>query len=180
MTQIGEKFQISKRVDTQLELLIKNLKTIFEGRKNRSKRLRETVLLIIEQLMDFYEKILLLSPAYKRGSYPKAELLKQSIISTFANLKSLKDSQPFFDLLEWVSTMLVFYIQTLEELDSIKKNYEIVLAITNQFASNSDHIVKNYWQELTGDEDDSWTLKGGEKLERQNEVFSEQLKNATI
>jgi hypothetical protein len=60
---------------------------------------------MIEQLMDFYEKILILSPAYKRGSYPKSELLKQSIISSFANLPSLdlKDSQPFFDLLEWYS-----------------------------------------------------------------------------
>jgi hypothetical protein len=72
--------------------------------------------------------------------------------------------------------MLVFYIRTLEELDSIKKKYEIVLAIADQFVRNSDLRAMNYWNELTGDEDDSWTLKGGEELERQNEVFSEQVK----
>jgi hypothetical protein len=173
--QAIEKSQISKIVEKELKILKGNLETIFQSRKNRSKFLRETVTLLIEQLVEFYEKILLLSPVYKRGVLPETDLLKRSIILMFVHLKNLNDTKPFFDLLEWVSTMVVFYIHTVEELDNVKKNHNIVLAVTEQLGNTLEDIINNYWKELSSDVDDPLDLCGDEKGDEKNDEMIKML-----
>jgi hypothetical protein len=79
------------RINEQLDFILSDLRKMFEKRKNRSKNLNKIVTDIVGQIVGFYRKVLILSPAHQKDEHiPKIDVLGQSVLFTFSNLTNLK------------------------------------------------------------------------------------------
>lgn len=119
----------------KLDHIISSLKKIFEKHPNRSKNLTKLVTDIVGQIIRFYRDVLILSPLSNKNDeiIPKVEVLEQSLLFTFSSFKNLKDADPFFDLLECISKIIILYIITpvitLVELKVLSDMNEKILAM---------------------------------------------------
>jgi hypothetical protein len=143
----GSSAPLTTRIKEQLDFIVSDLRKIFEKHKNRSKSLNKIVTDIVGQIVGFYRKVLIRSPAHQKDEHiPKIDVLGQSVLFTFSTLTNLKNSAPFFDLLECIAKMLIFYILTLEELQVLtgSSNGKLLAVMSKELQNRSEKSFSDF------------------------------------
>ena len=158
--KMGE-IDLIKKLSNKIDHFIKKLYELFQKREKRSESLKDKVKKLISLLVALYQKIIAIS---SEDILPSSETLETTILNTYTNLKNIKEEsiRPFFDLLDWVKKMLVYYLQTLFENKKFEEKKVIIQEEMETFEKNTDKIFQ---QSLEKEEIEDEKLSEEETLE---------------
>lgn len=127
-----------EEIKVQVEELISKTRSILNQRKKRSEKLNLQIQNVVVLLLDTYKSVLNLISSYDQINLLTTEELKEVIMDTYFRMKSLKDSDKFFKLLEWIKKMLLLHYQHIKILGGYQ---DVLKQITESFSKKANDIT---------------------------------------